>query len=400
MRIVVVSLLFCLVQAGPPPPKGVKLERLAMPEAQTAIGADTVVVIPLGAGLQGHGPHLALGSDLTLTEHLAHRVMEASTVAVAPALAYHLQAAPDETPALTTLAAETARDLTIQVVRTIARSGPRRFYVLNTSATASVALNAAASTLAREGIVLRFSNLASHIGAHASEAETSMLLHIDTPSVNMERAGSDASGAAAARGKVYIDTIVTALVRDIEALRRVTPPELQPETPVRRPPPGAPNISAQRRPSGCTAGDERAILDVGYRFTAYWTMGDVDKIGALWSDEGDLIHPDGAVERGRVTIIQNRREQFRRKEYRSSKHSMNFGGIRCLTGDVAVADGKWELTGVYDAAGNILPRGEGLVTVVLKKGDAGWIFEAYRYTVTQPGAKPPTLLKKPGYPDK
>jgi hypothetical protein len=65
-----------------------------------------------------------------------------------------------------------------------------------------------------------------------------------------------------------------------------------------------------------------------------------------------------------------------------------------------VADGKWELTGVYDAAGNILPRGEGLVTVVLKKGDAGWIFEAYRYTVTQPGAKPPTLLKKPGYPEK
>jgi hypothetical protein len=37
-----------------------------------------------------------------------------------------------------------------------------------------------------------------------------------------------------------------------------------------------------------------------------------------------------------------------------------------------VANGKWELTGVYDAAGNLMPR----------------------------GAKPPTLLEKPGYPDK
>jgi hypothetical protein len=67
-----------------------------------------------------------------------------------------------------------------------------------------------------------------------------------------------------------------------------------------------------------------------------------------------------------------------------------------------VADGKWELTGVYDAAGNLMPRGDGPATVVLKRQGGAWLFEAYRCSVTiaQGGAKPPTLLKKPGYPDK
>jgi uncharacterized protein (TIGR02246 family) len=399
MKTIIITLVLALAQPAPPT-KGVRLERLASSDAQAALSADSVVVIPLGAGMQAHGAHLGVGTDLVLAEHVAHRVMEATAVSVAPALAYHFSAAA-ELPASATLSAETARDVTLEVVRALSRSGPRRFYVVNTSAAPGRVLSAAASALAREGVLLRFSEMATHMGAHAAEAETSMMLHIDAPSVTMERASGDASAASATRGKVFLDALVDRIVRDVEALKRATPPEPQPAQAAAAPAMRQESIEP-RRPSGCTAGDERSIVDVATRFSGYWTMGDVDRIAELWSNDGDLVHPDGVVERGREIIRANRRDQFRRKEYRGSKHEERFGVIRCVSADIAVADGKWELSGVYDGVGNLLPRGDGPTTVVLKKHSGVWLFEAYRYSVTiaQAGAKPPTLLKKPGHPDK
>ena len=386
MRAILVVIVLTLLQPTVPP-RGVKLERVTAPDAAQALDANTVVLVPLGSGLQSHGGHLSLGSDLMLAEHLAHRVMDATPVVVAPALPYHFSV-------------DTARDTTVEIVRGLAASGPRRFYVLNTSAPASRALSAAAAVLARDGVLLRFTDPTPIIGTHAMERETSMLLYIDAPSVKLERADSDASVAAADRGKIFVGTAVESIVRDIDALRRATPPAPQPPEaprPVQPPPAEEP-----RRPAGCTAGDERSITDLATRLGVYWARRDVDSLSGLWSEDGDLVHPDGTVERGREIIRDNRRDQFRRKEYNASKHFVRFGVMRCPTPDVAVADGKWELSGVYDAAGNLMPRGDGPLTVVLKKYGATWLFEAYRYsvTLTQQGAKPPTLLKKPGYPDK
>ena len=400
MRSAIAIALLCAFQA-PPPPKGVKLERLAAMDAARVLGAETIVVIPVGAGLQPHGAHLSLGSDLVLAEHLAHRVTERTAVTVAAAWSYHFSTASVDQAGTATLTLDTARDSTAELVRTLARSGPKRFYALNTSVTAARALSAAAAVLSRDGILLHFTDAATHIGEHARERETSMLLRIDPPSVNMERADGDAATASAARGKVFLDTLVDAIVLDIEALRRATPPAPQPPEPARPttppPPPEEP-----RRASGCTAGDERSIADLATRLGAYWARRDVDQLAELWSEEGDLVHPDGVVERSRPVIRENRRDQFRRKEYSASKHFVRFGVVRCPTPDIAVADGKWELSGVYDAAGNVMPRGDGPLTVVLKKYGGTWLFEAYRYSVTlaQQGPKPPTLLKKPGYPDK
>ena len=380
MRIVAAVLLLLVLQ---PSPKGVKLERLSSADGQSVLGADAVIVIPLGLGLHPHGPHLSLGTDFVLAEHVAHRVMEAIPVAVAPPLAYQATD-PTEIEAF---------------ARAVARSGPRRFYVVNASTATTRPLSAAAALLARGGILLRYSDFTPLIGAHGAEAETSVMLHIDAPSVNMDRVPGDASGAAAARGKIFLDSVVARIVQEVEALRRATPPNPQP-APADVPPAAA--SAEPRRPSGCTAGDERTITDLANRFNAHWATADADRLADLWADGGDLVHPDGVVERGRAIIRENRRDQFRRKEYRASKHLLRFGLIRCVSHEVAVADGKWELSSVFDAAGNPLPRGEGMTTVVLKKNGDTWLFEAYRYNVTlaQVGPKPPTLLKKPGYPDK
>ena len=72
--------------------------------------------------------------------------------------------------------------------------------------------------------------------------------------------------------------------------------------------------------------------------------------------------------------------------------------VRCLSNDIAVADGKWELRGVVDSSGKPAPAMEGQATLVLKRYDA-WQIEAYRYTIKPVPAGTPTPgapAKRPG----
>ena len=112
--------------------KSQRLETLAWPEAETILTPETVVVVPLGAASKEHGPHLKLRNDLALADYLTQRVVDATTVVVAPTLTYHFYPAFLEYPGSTSLSLATARDMTAEVVRTLSAYGPRRFYVLNT----------------------------------------------------------------------------------------------------------------------------------------------------------------------------------------------------------------------------------------------------------------------------
>ena len=132
-------------------------------------------------------------------------------------------------------------------------------------------------------------------------------------------------------------------------------------------------------------------------FATYWLNGDYEKLGAMWSKGGDIVHPDGAIERGAQLIAINRIQLFARREYRFSRHPIDLTMVRCLSSDIAVADGKWELRGVLDSSGKSLPMMEGQVTLVLKR-TSGWLIEAYRYTIKPPPAPQttPAPLKRPG----
>jgi hypothetical protein len=120
-----------------------------------------------------------------------------------------------------------------------------------------------------------------------------------------------------------------------------------------------------------------------------WTDQDAQRLANLWSTDGDIVHPDGSVERTARMIQQNRAYLF--------SHFLGIGAIRCLTSDVAVADGKWELREVTNAARQTLPPAEGLCTLVLKRLGGSWAIEAYRYTVTPRGTPPPVRLPRPGF---
>jgi creatinine amidohydrolase len=185
------------------PTPGVTLADLTWVEAEPSLAAGPLIVLPLGAGAKEHGPHLRLDNDRRTVEYLAERLRERLPIVVAPTLTYHFYPAFVEYPGSTTLRLETARDLVVDICRSLAPFGPRRFYVLNYGVSTLRALAPAAETLAADGLLLRYTNLATLLGpleapfleqpegTHADEGETSLMLAIAPDRVNMALAARD-----------------------------------------------------------------------------------------------------------------------------------------------------------------------------------------------------------------
>ena len=265
-------LLFVLIVTSPAAatgqtkPKGVLLEDLTWLEAERVLSKETVVVIPLGAAAKEHGPHLKLKNDWLIAEYLKKRVLEQANVVVAPTVNYHFYPAFLEYPGSTSLRLETARDLVMDVCKSLARYGPRRFYVLNIGISTRFALQPAAEALAKEGIDLRYTDLLKITGpvekaigkqeggTHADEVETSMTLYMAPATVDMRKAAKDyhpsevrrftrdpkargiysptgifgdATLATRAKGRQITQALVAGILKDIEELRRspaIVPP--------------------------------------------------------------------------------------------------------------------------------------------------------------------------------
>lgn len=421
---------------APRPAGGVALSDLSWIEAEGALTPSSVVVIPLGVATVQHGPHLKLNNNERLARYLGSRVQAATPVVVAPPLTYHFSPTFLEYPGSTSLSQNTARDMTIEIVRSFARYGPRRFYVLNTGVSTMLPLARAAETLANDGILLGYTDMRFQVGkapvewqqtrltgaAHADEVETSIMLYVDPSAVDMSKAvreygpGSgpvtrqkDAQGTYSAsgvvgdptratreKGQVAVETLVAGILDDIEKVRTAPLPPAKGLSPA--PTPRSTGQAADPvQPNGCTLGDERTIRQIGPRFSSLWREMDAEKISGMFSGEGDMRHPDGTIEHTPEVIKQNRMELFRKKEYRGSVHPVQLNDIRCITPTVAIADGKWELR-LADPQGS--KPYAGWCTLVLRSAGGGWMIEGWRYTVDPPPntAPAPTILKKPGWP--
>src|SRR5690606_22390101 len=137
----------------------VRIAELPWTDAIAHLDTSTIVVIPIGAEAKEHGPHLPLNNDWLLAEYFAQRVASATKVALYPTVNYHFYPSFVEYPGSTTLRLETARDVVVDIVRTIAAHGPRRFYILNTGVSTLRALAPARDALAASGIVMRYTDI-------------------------------------------------------------------------------------------------------------------------------------------------------------------------------------------------------------------------------------------------
>src|SRR5208282_605300 len=139
--------------------KGILLEDLTWPQAEQVLRSDTVVVVPIGAESKEHGPHLKLKNDWLLAEYLKRAIMKRAAVVIAPTVNYHYYPAFIEYPGSTTLRLETARDLLVDICRSLARFGPRKYYALNTGVSTMRALKPSVEILAADGITLRYTDI-------------------------------------------------------------------------------------------------------------------------------------------------------------------------------------------------------------------------------------------------
>ena len=252
---------------------GVRLADIPWTEAEKTLLPDRIVVLPLGAGVKEHGPHLPLRNDEILADYLAARVVAARAVALLPTLTYGHYPAFLDYPGSVSLSFETQRALVVEICRSIAHYGPRRFYVLNTGVSTLKPLEAAAATLQGEGVLLRFTDILKagketedrvrqqEAGSHADEIETSMLLYIKPEVVRMDRAArdglpekpgplvrepkagahhspsgvfGDATLATAEKGRAVVEAVVADVLRELDALAAAPLPEGQLRSPLER----------------------------------------------------------------------------------------------------------------------------------------------------------------------
>lgn len=253
------SLLFlisslCFAQSKP---RGILLEDLTWQQAERVLTPDLVVVIALGAQAKEHGPHLRLNNDWLMAEYFKRRVLESSDAVVAPTINYSFYPAFVEYPGSTTLRLETARDMVVDIVKSLARFGPKRFYILNTGISTNRPLAQAHEILAKEGIEMRYTDLKKFDdiekkarttgGTHADEIETSMMLYIAPNSVDMKKAvpdlhedkpgpltrdpnkpgtysptgaWGDPTKATREKGKIVVEGMTEAILKEIEDLRK------------------------------------------------------------------------------------------------------------------------------------------------------------------------------------
>jgi len=245
-------------QRGPSIAPAVLLENLTWDEAERVLNSDAVVVIPLGAESKEHGRHLQLNNDFLMAEYCKQRVLQAAlaNVVVAPIINYSYYPAFLEYPGSTSLSLDTARSMIEDIVHSLARHGPRRFYILNTGISTMKPLALASADLAKDGILLRYTDLTKEDpiekklrqsgGSHADEIETSIMLYIAPQSVQMKKAARDLNPnqpggltrdpkgkgtysptgawgdptlATREKGQAVVESLITTILKDIDDLR-------------------------------------------------------------------------------------------------------------------------------------------------------------------------------------
>ena len=119
--------------------------------------------------------------------------------------------------------------------------------------------------------------------------------------------------------------------------------------------------------------DEKDIRAIGAQIQSAWNKADPKEIADLFLTDGDYVSSTGRTARGRDELQKAFAAQWG-GIYKGTKLSHTLTNIRFVRKDVAIADGAFEISGMRDPTGKILPTRTGLSTVVAaKKGDRWYV---------------------------
>ena len=183
--------------------RGVWLETLTWPEAKDLFDAGRPVLLPIGAIAKEHGHHLPLNTDWLYARALTERVLAELPVVAAPIVSAGFYPAFVRYPGSQHLSAETFRAILRETLQKLIADGVRNLAVLNLGVSTEPVLRIAVrDVLAATGVRVHTADVRDlgrravaqqqqHLGGHADENETSVILAIDPTRVRMEKAVPD-----------------------------------------------------------------------------------------------------------------------------------------------------------------------------------------------------------------
>jgi uncharacterized protein (TIGR02246 family) len=119
--------------------------------------------------------------------------------------------------------------------------------------------------------------------------------------------------------------------------------------------------------------DEKDIRAIGAQIQSAWNKADPKELADLFLTDGDYVSSTGRTARGRDELQKAFAAQWG-GIYKGTKLSHTLTNIRFVRKDVAIADGAFEISGMRDHTGKILPTRTGLSTVIAsKKGDRWYV---------------------------
>jgi creatinine amidohydrolase len=189
-----------------------RLEELSWPEAQGAIQAGAMAVIPVGS-LEQHGRHLAVNTDNVLGDAIAEAAVRAAVgrglkILLCPPLHYGYTMHNMDFPGTMTLRTETLLAVGVDLVTSLAHHGCRRIVLLNSHGSNWSILDlvgrevmnrrpevlvAAIFPIKMAAAELEKLREAKQTGgmSHGCELETSLMLHLRPELVDMTKAVCD-----------------------------------------------------------------------------------------------------------------------------------------------------------------------------------------------------------------
>lgn len=128
------------------------------------------------------------------------------------------------------------------------------------------------------------------------------------------------------------------------------------------------------------AGDGAAVKEVVRKYVEAREARDPKAIEPLLAADADQLVSDGTWRRGRDALVRGMLESSRRT---GGRRDIAVESVRFLSGDVALADGRYTQTGLAGGRDR-----EMWTTIVLKKGPDGWRIAAIRNMLPATPAPP------------
>ncbi len=191
-----------------------RLEELSWPQAQTAIEAGAIAVLPVGS-LEQHGRHLAINTDNVLGDAVAEAAVRGAAlrgvpVLLCPPLHYGYTMHNMDFPGTMTLRTETLLAVGVDLVTSLVHHGCRKIVLLNSHGSNWSILDlisrqvmnrhpevlvAAIFPIKMAAAELEALREAKQTGgmSHGCELETSLMLHLRPELVEMDKAVYDVS---------------------------------------------------------------------------------------------------------------------------------------------------------------------------------------------------------------